>query len=508
MPKKSTKDPAVKRALDDFKEAPKNQFIDPDEPTIEDDAQEQSINEMLRYIVSQVPDATTVYAKLYKLSPLPEELAKHGILYLAPINNIADIDDIEIEVADMVKKNNWGSGLYQLRLFRTDKKMNKIIKVDLAINAPVDETGEFDPGTGFTQDAPKRDAFEDITRTAELAGKLKELSGGSNQNMSPDTLLKALSDSMNRGIEVTKQNTPAPGTVADPVTTMTAFIGALAPILTPIITQLMTRPIPVKEDPMDFLIKLKTAGLIQTPEANDPLAMLTKMKDMVELMGGMGGEGSGGKPNIMLEAIRMLAPQLPKMVGDVTSTIKSVADVSKLKLYRQLGVPTQLPPSKGTPSSPLISNTGNETVVEEQIIEGPIAEVPVMNPVVRQILDAIEKNDVEFYPKLKDYLGIYVNPGVVQSLVDGEIAEATFLETLSATLQQPFLASDQSKTYFNNFLNSLRPDPLKLVVAKCAQCGEEFDYEDQKAYDEDGKVCEGCGGTIEAIKINAVVGQA
>ena len=130
------------------------------------------------------------------------------------------------------------------------------------------------------------------------------------------------------------------------------------------------------------------------------------------------------------------------------------------------------------------------------------------NPVVQEIYDAIQKDDINFFPKMKDLMNIYVGGNAMEKLVTREVTILSFLQTMNTYLREPFFLEDRTIQYFNKFLSWHMDEVRKnTVVGTCNLCKEQYDYMSREEWNADLKNCD-CGGVIEEVTVHANGGNA
>lgn len=130
-----------------------------------------------------------------------------------------------------------------------------------------------------------------------------------------------------------------------------------------------------------------------------------------------------------------------------------------------------------------------------------------MHPVIREVYDAIQRDDRTFSPKLKGLLDTYVGPHIIPELISGRMTPEQFAGSLADTLQQGFFRESKSIEYLRAFVDTFSPppspplpaDPVNVVVGACPICNTEYEWPDKAAFDADDKKCQ-CGGVIVYVE--------
>ena len=468
--------------------------------------------EEIQELLKSLPGSGDAYLKIYKTKPLPQGSRPQ---FKGEVSEINLIEDLEVYLRNMAKENNWGSGEYLISVIPKRGKVKPPPPVRLNISYDEEKVA---PDAGEALKTKVTELKELITTIKDLMGPTKD-SGASTAEMS-----RALTDSFKLGMETLKGSIPIPTDDNKILSTITQLQGMgllggrdkpeSAPNQTDLILGVLKilketglfekrEVLPAAPDLFSQLNQLKELGIIKLAsdenKENDPFSMLEKMKTLIELVKplvGIGGDTE--KPTLGVELVRILGPHVPKMVDRIAGTVDNVAEVSKLRLSREMGViPPNLPPMKSPISLPF-------QPAEEGLISPP-AEAP-MHPTIKDIYDAIESRDKSFYPKLNEMINIYVGPHIIPSLLGGSLELRTFLSSLSSNLNQPFLADQKAQIYFGEFLSSFGGQPeggssQEKIMGRCNKCGTEYDFDDQEGFDKDEKKCEegGCDGELIVV---------
>jgi hypothetical protein len=484
----------IQKALGEFVKEKVEESIDEQMKDMIVDEKEQSINDIIKTVALTIPEGNTLYIKLYKKSPLPPEIEKHGLLYLDHINNVQDIDDLEIHVSELVRKNGWGTGIYQLRIYRSDKRGLAAQPLDLSIYAPDEENDE----SSFIHVPSQRgQSFDDntlldaIDKTATVAEKLASLTRNNpNQStISQDNLISTLTNVLKTGIDVAKQNQPASAQTISPESMITAIVSALKTGME------MNKPSNGHSNLIETITVLKELGIINTEGKRDEKSLmeqLMELKAMGDSLGLFSGDGTSSMSPLNL-LITNLAPRIPDMIQSISEPIKAIADLKKTQILTSAGIPkVSPPPSMVSQTMPDLPST---TPLEKTTMEANAQ----MNPILKNLYDAIQNNDVNYYPQIKELMKIYIGPHILPSLISKEITIDQFLNSLSTMLSQPFFLEDKTKQYFEQFIASCTHE-YTPVIAKCNTCGSEYDFHNKQDFESDSKVCD-CGGTLELINL-------
>jgi hypothetical protein len=90
---------------------------------------------------------------------------------------------------------------------------------------------------------------------------------------------------------------------------------------------------------------------------------------------------------------------------------------------------------------------------------------------------------------------MYAPSGTLGELIYGSIDIIGFLQLVS-TRGGVFMTSQKSIDYFTAYIEHMKQITPLIVYAKCAKCGEGYEFEDKKKWEADTKICD-CGGTLE-----------
>lgn len=412
------------------------------------DTHEDSINDLIRTIASQVPENNNVYIKLYKKYPLPDGFEKHGQVYLAMIPNVMGIDDIEVHVADLVNKNDWGTGIYQLRVYRSDKKGLAIKPIELSIYAEQHEIEMGDMNRNIHGDRViekpyiidrggngKSDTLDEIDRVADLAGKLVEIGGKRvgvqseiNPTASPESMMTAITSAMKMGMEMVMTAMPKPDTSRNS-----------------------------KSEMLEVITLLKELGVIGNPsKESDPLEKLMQMKQMAELLG-MGG-GDGGEQSPLNLLITTLGSRIPDMVKDVSGPIKSFLDMKRVQLEKTPGAIKS--PARPQPPSSDVSSLPNDGSDKPSIaiddLSAPIqsnvqklAEAKA-NIFLTELQLMIESNNKDF-ENVMNGIAYTFGKNFLDQYRIGQLTEDMVINLLQ--IQNEFFKTEPAIVYLKEFFN-------------------------------------------------------
>ncbi len=474
-------------------------------------------------LFSRVPPDQGWYIKVYKRYPVPQQYGNRPV-FLLDIQQPELITDVESELQRLAKAHEWGDGIYELRKFQAGKSGQQ---GSTQITIQVPKTMAPSSSNGITAASDAADPFSQVRTTASLIKELQTTPAGA----SPDAIAKAITDTVKTIVDSTKSTT-APAPPLDLPGIVNAIKGLMPPptpvkapedLLTLItkLQPLLNPPRPPSSDAsvIDTLIKLKTAGLLgdNAPREDATAKAIEMLGNLVPLIQSLGG-GDRGETSFGVELVRALGPQIGKITGDIVETVKTVAATRP-----GASAPT-LARVTATPSAGQISAPSEPAPVTEPSVI--IAEGEPMLPIFGPIKEAVDRRDHAFFPILKSTLQTYGGEAYAQ-LLSGAItldAVITYVKPFGGG----FLDSVQGRLYLAEFLEWARarrtsglpegtvagtptassgpgmapppptqdtvappPEPEPFIVAKCPECGTEFDYDDEEAFAAEPN-CEDC----------------
>lgn len=482
-------------------------------------------------LLENIPHSKGFYIKLYKHddSVPPKWVFKEKI---TDYENWTDLeDDLRSYVAKKTQKNpyRWGSGTYKIMVFREGYRGFRKRPVEIPIDIDEIISGN-------------KDVKGQISEVGEILRAAKDILA---DKKTPEDMSKTIAEVFKSGVEVMKNSMPQNKDSANisgvsNIKEIFSFLkesgfidGKQDDIIVKLILPILQSSLqPKPDDFWDKLARLKELGVIRMGDegtSGDVLGSVDKLTQLIELAQTISNMGIGGgeKPSVAMELVKTLAPQVPKIIENVTGAIKSYSDMKKSAIVIPSGIPSGVNPvlpmhrgasETGAPHPPLIPekaeifdpyanlNVNATDMPVTNIHEKPvIEEKKSMNPVMRKIYDAIESRDKDFYPELKNMLVMYIGPHILESLISGAITSGAFLQQLATMTSEPFFMEDKAKIYFNEFIISTKQEAeASQVSAKCGTCGEIYDYNSVEEFEKDSKTCDNCGGTIEIIKEETV----
>lgn len=430
-------------------------------------------------LLSTIPRSEGYYIKLYK------EVGSGKFEYKERIDDYEHWTDLESEIVNIIKAKTkqfgnvkWGSGKYKLMVFKEGERGFHKKPVTFLIDA--DEE---------MQATKETDNFQyKLQEMGNFMKQIKEVTQPETTALDIHSTSKLITESFKEGMNLMKNSIPQEKT-QNPMELITA-------VLT-IIEKLGFFNKPQQQDPFDLLLKMKQLGMIKMAgedtdkEKDDPIEQVSRITELIHAVAPFTGNVSAEKPSAIMELVRILGPQVPKIVENITGTINKVAEISKIKTAERFGLnPAEIEHMpQMTEEIPL-----QETSIKK-------SEVPAsMNPIVKQIHDAVNNNDITYYAQLQNLMKIYVNKDIIENLISGEVVIESFLTSLSTMLNQPFLTDDKTKLYFTNFIEHFKAEKeANTIIAKCLTCETEYAFSTLTDFELDTKICD-CGGMLEAVK--------
>ncbi len=471
-----------------------NQDIDyPQYKEIQSIPERQSIPEKQEHIdelLASIPQNEGYYLKLYK------EVAPSEYEYKLSFSDFSHWTDLEYEITNIIRMHTkrmphkWGSGKYKIMTFKHGERGFQRPTITFLIDA------NEEPAT--TQEAGVQ---QKLVEMGEFIKQVKDVFAPVSPNSvsSSESVTKMIAESFKAGIDSARAMTPQQGSqnnMMDMAITMLTLLKEIG-VITP--------HKPKKEDDMlETLLKLKEAGLVKlgNEDKDDMLSSVSKIMELTQALNPLMERNEN--TSTLTRLAEILAPKIPQVVENITSAVRSVSEVSKMKLAHRLdavmpnSIPSQLeasPNSQKPSAAPFKQEEANQ-----------------MHPIIKSIYDAVESNDVAFYDKLTVLMNSFVNPTALSSLVKGDMKIDDFLSYIAQATEQPFFASEKSRQYFTKYIAAQRgteeDSPDEIIYANCKKCGEQYEYAGKKAFDNDNRICDvdvngqSCMGEIEVLSTN------
>lgn len=441
------------------------------------------------------PQGEDFYGKIHK------EMPDGGTWqFKREIENISAWVDPESEISKLVRRGRWGTGRYRLMVFKRGARGRRANPLFFDIDG-----GEAEESTQSS-----RSDISEVVRAMQ-----------SRDTADPQDIRRAVAESFSEGVRTVKESMGTPQDIilqtmkvmsenkpaSDAITTKD-LIGLVTAAIPVIVTAMDKFSKPKEEDFLTKFLQMQQAGIIETPKKEDPTTMMARMIEFMEVAGKLTGGGTGAADvPAWMEAAKIFAPQVPK----VLDTVNKVVEYNMMKMGQPI-VP-QPPPVAGSAPTAL---PGPEAHAATQSIPltAPKEEVEAMHPAIKEIYDAVQAGDVQYYAKLELLLKMYVNPEASRALASGDVDTIAFLTQLQGAFGNKFFTEQKTIDYFKGYIEDWKARngfndedstslPPGAFDAVCSACKERYTYEAQEDFDVD-HTCE-CGGEI--VKIEATQGN-
>ncbi len=446
---------------------------------------------------ANVEEGKGYYVKIFKLSPIPREYGTVPPLMhaVAQPHLVADWD---VELHALARQFGWTDGLYAVRLYR-DRVPGKIGERRITICVPPPDRAAGIPSGGISvtgvasTTAPPVNPFTQLADTAKLIKQLTEASGSPGANT--EAITKAVHEAYRQGVEAAQR-----GARVDPVAANTGLADVLKAlqafmpkpstgleILPTLQAAGLLRPAGGNDDFLDKLIRLREAGLIpkgDSSEGNTVQKTLDMMASLVPLLQTLGG-GDGKPASAITEIIRVVGPQVGKVVEDVTTTINKALDTRRLgppPAPRLVTPPMTViggPPNPVPPTSPPIARSPAPASPGPEPPSAPGGD-PAMLPILATLRDMIARNNTDDFPAIRDWILQYGRDETYEALVAGTFTYDQLIAYLTPW-GGAFLAQPYARAYFDAFLAWTRSQVADEVAVGCPACEEEFVFPSEAA---------------------------
>lgn len=543
------KEPDSNIENDDEYEPPR--FIGSSTKAVEED---RIIDELL----ASVPKNQGYYLKLYK------EIRPNDFELKLRVDNFENWSDLEWEITNIIRAyteknlNRWGSGHYRVIIWREGGVRGPKFKpLDFFVDAQEALTNNNGNGNGqsatLSQDDINNKIREQFTSFGELVKTMKEM----NPSQSTTDIQASIFDAFKTGLnikeqtannetqkEIAKENNNTQVMIelirqqaAKPQDNLTAVLPELIKtlrgndeprqdksmeLLLALLPKLMERREEPKQDPLDTLIKLKQAGLIPDAQQN-PSDQLSKTIEMLSSIVPLVQNFSGGgeKPSMFLEVLKILGPQVGKVVGDLTGTVKQViaAKSGGAPPNKQNPVPNTQEVVQQNPINPPLTSQVQQSKLEgdnpadpyrsdnglgKHNYDGLAMQVPdpnntitnnqqneeLMFGLIGKIKKALQQQDKAFYPELQEMILSNIEPEVYDKLINKEISIDYIIENGKGYISE--LTLPATRPYLEDFVVWAKQ---REVIKKCPTCQEETTFISQEEYEENN-LCSTCNGTL------------
>jgi hypothetical protein len=476
------------------------------EDTFVKEIQDEKDHEVVNKILQSFPSSQGFYGKLYRKTPSGKFEFKYTMDFLE------EIDDPELTIMELIKENGWPDGTYALRIFKKgDPECKKTILWQMATGSG---------NNNVNKEVPVESVEKKLEELSSIMKMVKDVTGSNK----PEDNLKLLSDALKTGMDITKKeigtdpedkifktvsllkelgiikNEPEEKQYVDPVDSISKIMVVLKEM------GIIGEKRDTESTILESLLKFKELGLIKLgSEENDTLSQVEKLKTLIDVVTPLAGLNNE-KPSIGVELVRILGPQVPKIVENITTTINNVSELSKLKLLKKMNVVPDIKKSaitvqKNKPETEISADPYSEDPEQIEMFktEEPEKKEEVqqdMNSMLKKIHNAIFSKDEKFYPELLDLIKLYVANNTLDQIVAGEVTVSAFLNSIADMLGQDFFRTPEAFTYFENFIKWYKDNIVSnIIIAVCDKCKEEYEFESDEIWEKDTKDCD-CGGKL------------
>lgn len=487
-------------------------------------------------LLLSVPRSQGYYLKLSK------EVRPNEYEFKLRIDGYENWSDLEYEVSNIVRSYTskapvkWGSGHYRVTIWRDGGiRGPKHKPIDFFVDAL-----EIDlPGNNVV--AGKADVESQLASMSGLIDSVKKIMP-QQETLSPADVQKMINDAYMQGMTNASQNkTNEASSTAAMMTGMFALIAQM-------MQSMNQRPEPVQQQsPIDMLAKMtetmnnmglgpnnkekpkslveqigemKILGLWKEPKDEDPISKLTEMKNLMSIVNDFAGGAKGERPTTIEKIIDVIGPQVPDMIGKVTSTINNAIDYSKSRmgLIQPGQAPTRVVRNNPSQLPPPINN-------QQQVNGGAqpsntVSEDHTMlfySKLFNELHQIISANDQSKFPYIAEQIVKLF--GTEQALLDiatgamspEAIANAMTMYGGAKFKDQVF--QPQMYDYITRFTSWIKEqhaihnktqqdNHVGDFVATCSKCKAEYEFSSKAEFDNDpnklcgfdfenGQVCDG-----------------
>lgn len=477
MTKKKDQTSQVVKTLSDFvKSEVKSELeseIGSDSGDLISDITEED-QEQIENILASFPSSQGFYGKLYRKSPT----GKFEFYY--NLENLEQITDPELEIANLIRERNWPSGDYVLRIMKHGTPgIKKTISWSISNAEP--------RGDNYSNNNDNnKTGLDQIKDAISVVRELTPPSAAPNPIEDPSSMAEILSNTLKTGINTAKDFTQEKESTSNIMKDMLSslkdlgvfekkdsglnlgvILQSLGPLMIKVVDTFTKKK---EEDPLQTIIKLKEAGVIRLAnEESDPINSISKLTEIMTAIQALSGVSSG-QQSLGVEALRILGPSIPKMVGNITDTINKVTQ-SKLGPI----------PNPVLPVHPEIENKNL-----------PKPEESTMS-IINNLVIAIHNNDIKYYPDLETVINTYLGTHIIPGLLNNSILLEDFVNQVVAAIPQ--LDREKALSYLKGFIKS-KKETHTDIIAHCEKCDAIYDYETKEEFQTDNKICEVCGSGI------------
>lgn len=519
--KKNSIDTAIK---DNIKDAVKNSI----EGLMGEDIEEENENELdaeikrknkkieievedqLKRMLGSFPSSDGFYAKIYKRLP------NGKFEYKYCLEDFDTIQDPENEIFYLIGKYHWGAGDYKISMHKQDHR-GIFKQITLPFSTPDDLIEINNNNNGNNSNNSNvvdnlKNVKEVITVANEITGKNNRDNNNNNNNkvppIDPNKVYETISDSFKAGVDavpkpkedntisalvplfsslvekISNKNNDKKSDVEPFIPIITKIIEKsneekttqkdttteiLMPLLSTVIEKLSQQNSVQQEDSTDKILKqMQIYKELFAPKeeiVEKPKSILDDMNQLQQLVGiitTLSQTMGGGNNNISLgaELIRSLTPTVPDIISNVTGAVNNYVDYKKT-------VASNIPNTPTVPINKPLNKFPKQSIVKQQqsvVNQSKSEENIEMLPIFKVIKNAIETNNKNFYPQLKQILIDY-DQNLIKGLMTGIIKIKDVLKEVSRYGGKTFL-SQESTVYFNDFVNWLKTNEQENKITK------------------------------------------
>ena len=251
------------------------------------------------------------------------------------------------------------------------------------------------------------------------------------------------------------------------------------------------------EELASLVKSLKEIGIVKdNQEGKSPIEELMNYKDILERLGGLGGDVSARRTSPFVELIQVLGPFLPELISRITEPLNKFLDLKTMQMQASLSSsPKKFVPVKL--SEKPVSGISSETTTYSGLKDTVTKEQSELLPISKELIDKGEEGYPEFYellytfPQMKPFL---------EAFRQGLMADTQIIDSMPKELPPEVI------NYLKDFLKWLRINIADMgteVIGICAKCREIYDFASKNAFEEDDKICDVemdgqiCSGQIE-----------
>lgn len=466
---------------------------------------------ILKKILSAFPSSEGYYGKLYKVLSSGKEEMKYVF------NALEEISDPEVSVSELAKERKWGSGDYRLRVFKHGASgCQKSVRLSIGVDE-VPLPGQPNQPTQEATVTEKLKELSDIVTTARDIFS-KEESGAS------EKLGQTLAETFKSGVDVVKealgpQISNSQNNVVGIITALKDLGVFQKPEPTKQVseTEIVERTIknlkdmgiigaPKSDDDLlSKLLKLRETGLIKMAgeDKEDVSTLAGKLKPIIEMVTSLGLGGGAPERSTFWNT---LAPHIPAFIEKLATPFREYLELRKLEIQQNVrrGGRQFIPLNRGPTGSGL--EPGAQVGAENIAANPSEQETPIqLHPIASEILNAVQTRNLNYFPRLKEILVLFIGPHVPEALVTKQVSIDTFLSMIAQSpVGQPFNIPE-SKIYLQDFISWLEKQAVVsggngMVIVKCNACHEEFDITKEEWEDPgEDKKCECGNGILELV---------